>query len=145
MHVRSAAGRPQTSVNSGPTYELAEWLNANIERRTDKTNEELAGEMGYARANIISMWRTGKSRIPLERLPDLSRLLNVSLAELLPMWMEQYAPQMRVEIAQLFTRLVSKNEWEVIQAMREASESTDPKPSKKDLAEVKTIFRGRAG
>lgn len=133
-------GRPQESAKTGATYELAEWLNANLSRRTNMTNEELADDMGYARSNIISMWRTGKSRIPLERLPDLSRLLNVSMAELLPMWMEQYAPQIRVEVGKMFNRLVTENEFEVIEAIRQVSESSNPKPSRAQLKAVREAF-----
>jgi transcriptional regulator with XRE-family HTH domain len=133
-------GRPQENAKTGPTYELAEWLNANLPRRTNMTNEELADDMGYARSNIISMWRTGKSRIPLERLPDLSRLLNVSMAELMPMWVEQYAPQIRVEVGKMFNRLVTENEFEVIEAIRQASESTNPKPSRAQLKAVREAF-----
>lgn len=134
-------GRPQEKPKTGATYELAEWLNNNLSRRTNMTNEELADDMGYARSNIISMWRTGKSRIPLERLPDLSRLLNVSLAELLPMWMEQYAPTMRVEVGKMFNRLVTENEFfEVIEAIRQVSASSNPKPSRAQLKAVRETF-----
>lgn len=136
-------GRPQEKVKTGPTYELAEWLNGNLSRRTDMTNDEMAEEMGYARSNIISMWRTGRSRIPLERLPDLSKMLNVSMAELLPMWIEQYAPQVRVEVGKMFNRLVSENEFEVVQAVRDASGQTNPKPSRAQLKAVRDAFSGK--
>lgn len=87
---RGTAGRPQDSALTGEGFALAEWFNKNVDFLTDKTNEQIATELGYTRPNIISMWRTGRTRIPLDRLPGLCKILNVDIAFLLPLWVEQY-------------------------------------------------------
>lgn len=136
----SAAGRKQLSANKGPTYMLAEWLNANWDRLTDKTNEEVASEFGYARANIVSMWRTGKTRVPLKIVPKLARLLDVSVAQLMSMWVEQYLPDSEPEILGMFNRLVSKNEAIVVETVRYAKRDEDTKPTVEQLEKVYEIF-----
>lgn len=120
---RSNAGRPQITdrVKSGPGYELADWLNRNLDRLTDKTNEEIATELGYTRPNIISMWRTGRTRIALERLRPLSKILGVDMVTLLPMWLEQYIDREGYEeIKKAGKRIVSEDEAEIIDIVRAA-------------------------
>lgn len=127
---KSAAGRPQMSAQTGPTYKLAEFLNNVWDSRVGYTNFELAQEWGYRSPGIISMWRTGRSRVPIERLPDLARLLNTDLAQLLPLWLEQYVGQYSTAykaIEAVFKRLATTNEFAVLRAMRAAAKTRGQK------------------
>jgi transcriptional regulator with XRE-family HTH domain len=114
------AGRPQESACTGPTYQLAEFLNRNWDEKVGRTNEDVAQELGYRAANMISMWRTGRTRIPLEKLPDIARLMKVDIALLLPMWLEQQwgdrddGGNMRA----IFDRFATAREGELLAALR---------------------------
>ena len=123
---RGTQGRKQASALTGEGYRLAEWLNRNLDRRTNLTNEELATRMGYARPNIISMWRTGRTRIPLDKLTQLADLLKVELIELLPLWLEQYSDAEGYRrIVAATGRLVSETEATFVNKVRRI---TDHRP-----------------
>ena len=119
--------RPQLSARTGPGYALAEFINANWDARVSLTHEEIAVKMGYSSPNAASLWKTGKSRVPLDRLPALADLMGVDLAELLPLWMEQHAPdtgrkgltgQPYSELQEVFSRIVTKSEHLMVEAFR---------------------------
>jgi hypothetical protein len=59
---------------------------------TEKTQRQIALEMGYDRSNIISMFKQGQTRVPPDRVPALADALGVDRAELMIMWLEDYAP-----------------------------------------------------
>jgi hypothetical protein len=114
------AGRPQESSRTGPTYRLAEFMNQNWDEKVGRTNEDVAQELGYRAANMISMWRTGRTRVPLEKLPDIARLMKVDIALLLPMWLDQQwgdrddGGNMRA----IFERFATAREGELLAALR---------------------------
>lgn len=120
---RSGAGRPQLEAKSGPGYRLAEFMNQRW-GAVPYTNAELAGEWNYKSPGIISMWRTGASRVPFERLGDIARLLNVDLAVLVPLWLDQVVAgtkeHMKVtrEVELLFKRLATINEFAILKSLR---------------------------
>jgi hypothetical protein len=114
------AGRPQESARTGPTYQLAEFLNHNWDEKVGRTNEDVAQELGYRAANLISMWRTGKTRIPLEKMPDIARLMKVDIALLLPLWLEQQWGDRDDggNLRAIFERFATVREGELLAALR---------------------------
>lgn len=121
---KTGPGRPQTSVNTGTSYALAEWLNENLNELSGMTNSEIAAELGYERANICAMWKTGKTRVALHALKGISRLTKTPLEQLFPLWVEQYAREKGVKAQpylDMLERIVSPAEYELIEAVRKKS------------------------
>lgn len=62
------------------------------------TNREIVRLFeGISSPNVISMWKTGTCKVPVERLPDIANLLArygtpVDIAELVQMYLEQELP-----------------------------------------------------
>jgi hypothetical protein len=131
--------RPQESARTGPTYQLAEFLNRNWDEKVGRTNDDVAMELGYKSSNIISMWRTGRTRIPLDKLPDLARLMKLNLADLLPMCLEQQWGD-RPDCAALSERikavLVTDAEAELIKVVRNVRPHPKLRFSTAELAAV---------
>lgn len=122
------AGRPQTSVRDGATYALAKFINANWDTLVGRTNEEVSQELGYRAANIISMWRTGKTKIPLDRLPDIANLMKIDIATLFPMWMEQYFGEredIKFLMKEMSARFARSNEKVILELSRKAFKGND--------------------
>lgn len=116
---RTGAGRPRGETEFDKTQSINRWFDENLDRLTDMTAEQLAEELGYSRPNIISMWRTGRTRIPLEKLADLSLLLGVDLTTLLPLWLEQYAEgETATQIKAAASRMVSDDEYRFLLRLR---------------------------
>ena len=115
------AGRPQISSRTGPGYKLAEFMNDNWDDIVGRTNEDVSQEIGYKSPNMISMWRTGKASIPLHILPDISRLMNVDIGILLPLWCDQFLNRRAdatTVLSEIETRMVTPSEATLIAAVR---------------------------
>ena len=113
--------RPQETVLTGPTKRLAEWLNANWDIHCSLTIAEVAERFGYRGNNAVSMWRPGKSNVPIERLPDVAKLLNVPLEHLFPLYIEQYVgdkPALWDIYRDMLARICTPAEWNVVNAAR---------------------------
>jgi transcriptional regulator with XRE-family HTH domain len=135
-----ARGRTQESAKTGEHFALAEWLNKNLRNLTDKTNDEIATGLGYTQPNIISMWVTGRTKVPLERLPALAEIMNVDLTFLLPLWFEQYVGKKAyVDILRAVQRSVSEDEEAMIASMRRITKGKKVKitaTQEKKIAEI---------
>jgi hypothetical protein len=59
---------------------------------SDLTQFELAKRLGYENANIISMFKKGTTRVPLDKVAPLARILNLDPGELLREWFHTYYP-----------------------------------------------------
>ena len=133
------AGRPRVISASAITSPLSEFIDANWST-TGLTNDQAAGKFGVKAPNIISMWRTGRTAIPMARLPLIAELLRVDVAQLFVLWLKQYrlrddkVPPTLLEA--LERRLVTDNEAEVIRALRHASRNGDPEFSGAQLAAI---------
>ena len=123
---KTCPGRPKTSVNTGSSYALAEWMNEKLAELSGMTNAEIAAELGYQRANIVAMWKTGKTRVALHALKGIAQLTNTPLEHLFPIWVEQYACEKRVEAqpyTEMLSRIVTPAEFKLIQMIRQSDHS----------------------
>lgn len=91
-----------------------------------KTQREIAREAGFEKPNIISMFKTGEAKLPLDRVPGLARAMNVDPAFLFRLAMQDYWPNLEATIADVFGTLPSKNEVEILARIRELSGDTNP-------------------
>jgi transcriptional regulator with XRE-family HTH domain len=57
------------------------------------TQREVARRAGFAKPNVISMMKHGGTKIPIARIPDLARALDVDPREFLATAMEEYQPE----------------------------------------------------
>lgn len=125
----TASGRPRTSKLGGPGYALAAFLDAEWPLRVTGTNIEVAQELGLHSPNLISHWRTGRTRVSAQQLEGLSKLLKVDLGKLLRLWIEQQrrdpgTPSLIAEM--LVDRLATTNEAELLMWVRAATKNADP-------------------
>ena len=52
----------------------------------------LAEALGYANANMISLFKKGTTRIPLDKVVPFARALDVDPAEMIREWFDTYMP-----------------------------------------------------
>ena len=123
------AGRPRTSSPTAIQTRLSRWLDANWDR-LGITNEQAAAMFGFRAPNTISMWRTGRSPVPLSRLPKMAELFNMDPMVLVILWFEQEEsrdPSFPTGVAaQVRKRVCTRNEQVVLEAVRTATKNADP-------------------
>ena len=117
-----------------PRSKLAQFLDKRLdELKGTATLGEIARKMGYPRGHIISMFRSDQAKVPLDKIPQLADALHVDVAHLMRLGLEQYWPDKMGVITRVFSRVVTENEFELIQEVRERTRDANPKLTVRDL------------
>ena len=123
-----------TNTPSHPRSKMAQFLDKRIEELEGTiTLAEIARKIGFPHANIISMFRTDQAKVPLDKIPALAEVFQVDVAELMRLGLEQYWLEPVDAITKMLSRIVTANEFELIQEMRERTKDSDPKLTLHDL------------
>lgn len=56
------------------------------------TQQEVALKLGYDNANILTMFKKGTTRVPLDKVAPLARALDLDPGELMREWFATYYP-----------------------------------------------------
>ena len=106
-----------------------------------KTQSEIATQAGFTNANFLSMLKSGTSKLPIDRVPDLARALDADPALVLRLTLEQQlGPVAARAVDDLLGSPVSKNERAWIAELRDASDDNDPHLTKKSRDILRSIF-----
>ena len=94
---------------------------------TDKTQREIAAECGFETPNIITMFKNGSTKVPLNRIGALAKALDADPAHMLRLAMQEYMPNTWESIEDtLKSTLLTANELKLLRAYREATGNADP-------------------
>lgn len=72
---------------------VAAYISAAIER-SGKTQGEIAAEAGFPRSSVLSMIKQGQTKMPLARIPQMARALEVDPLEFLRLALGEYMPEL---------------------------------------------------
>lgn len=94
---------------------------------SDKTQREIAAECGFETPNIITMFKNGSTKVPLNRIGALAKALDADPAHMLRLAMREYMPDTWESIEEtLKSTLLTANELKLLRAYREATGDADP-------------------
>lgn len=94
---------------------------------SDKTQREIAAECGFETPNIITMFKNGSTKVPLNRIGALAKALDADPAHMLRLAMQEYMPDTWESIENtLKSTLLTANELKLLRAYREATSNADP-------------------
>ena len=65
---------------------------SNAIEASDLTQREIADGVGFRQANIISMLKSGETRVPLDRIPALAQTLGMNERDFLLTAIAEYHP-----------------------------------------------------
>ncbi|RMC34394.1 XRE family transcriptional regulator [Paracoccus alkanivorans] len=106
-----------------------------------KTQDEIAAEAGFRNANLLTMLKSGKNEVPLDRVPDLARALEVDPAHLMRSSLEQWiGSAAAAAVVSVFGTPITKNELQWINEIRDASDHKDPHITGKGRAAIRGHF-----
>lgn len=89
----------EKETTTSPTAKL---FAAMINRHTEFQQKEIAQMAGIkSKGNILSLFKSGNSKIPVEHIPTICRILNEDPQPLLESAFQEYHPQM-LEAISLF-------------------------------------------
>lgn len=105
-----------------------------------KSQREIAAEIGYDKANMLSMIKHGDSRVPLDKIPLLAKALEVDVATLFKLALEQYWPDMNRVIADAGIQVLTKAEKHLIDQARKLTEDQVPMLSEKQVRDLGKVL-----
>lgn len=113
---------------------VAEFLTKRIDA-SDKTQRELAEEIGFECPNMLSMLKSGSAKVPLNRVGAIAVALDIDPVELMHRVMAEYMPETLAAIQEILPGL-SRGEREVIQALRRIKGKSNADPVVCDARDV---------
>lgn len=101
---------------------LAQFLSKRIDAlRGTRNQAEIAKIVGYKTPNVITMLKTGATKLPIDRVPSMARALEVDPAMLLRLTFEQAFNETTARaVDEIFGTPVSANERGWVDAIRDA-------------------------
>lgn len=121
---------------------LAHYIDRRVlELKPRKSQAEIAADAGFTNPNVVSMIKSGASKLPLDRVPSMAKALECDPAYLLRLAMEQTVGDTAAQaILDILGTPVSENETGWLVAIRDASGNTDPRLTSRGQAAIKGIF-----
>jgi transcriptional regulator with XRE-family HTH domain len=86
-----------------------------------KTQAEVAKAAGFPRPNMLSMIKTGKARLPLERVPALAEALEIDPALLFRLVLAENWPGYERVVIRIFGAVLIEEERDMIAFIRHVS------------------------
>jgi len=117
------------SINKelGQTQELFHEYFERLVNQSKYHQAEMAKEIGVKSPNIITMFKQGKTRIPLDKIPKLARILGVDPKSMLRRAMLEYCPETLKTVESTFEiSSNTKNEQKILDEIRRLSNGSDP-------------------
>ena len=92
----------------------------------DKTQREIAEACGFDNPNIITMFKRGHTKLPINRIAPLAKALDVDPAYLLRLVMNEYMREAWECVEDIMqSTVLSANELQLVRAYREVTGDND--------------------
>lgn len=92
-----------------------------------KSQRKIADEMGLDNSNLITMYKSGATRVPLNRINSLASALNVDGWFLLRLALLEYYPEVHSVLEALLpSPVLTANEKAMLESFRYATDYADP-------------------
>ena len=121
---------------------IAEFIGKRIlELRPKKSQLEIATEAGFLQPNMLSLIKSGATKVPFDRIPGLARALETDPRRLFLLAFEQSGGETtRRAVAEAFGTIVTANEVPWLEEIRDASGNTDPALTSRARSAIRGIF-----
>ena len=97
--------------------------------QSDKTQRQIANECGFDNPNVITMFKTGATKLPLNRIGTVAKALGADPAHLLRLVMTEYMPDTWESIENIMHgSVLTANELDLVRQFRSVTGNKDPQP-----------------
>lgn len=112
-----------------------------LELKHRKSQREIAVEVGFPNANMLSLLKAGANKIPIDRVPMLAKALELDPARLMLLALQQSEGQTVTQaIEDCFGHGVTANERVWLDEIRQASKRSDPRLTARSRIALRAIF-----
>lgn len=95
-----------------------------------RQRKEIADDLGYERPNIITMFKQGTTKVPINKAPALAKAMNVDPVHFLKLVLAEYMPETWEVIAETLSldQATTESEAKILSIVRNSSEGYDLAP-----------------
>ena len=112
-----------------------------LELRPKKSQIIISIEAGFPNPNIISMFKNGANKLPLDRVPGLAKALECDAAHLMRLTLEQAIGGTAASaLVEVLGTPVTENERGWLAEIRDASENSDPRMTARGRSALRSVF-----
>jgi hypothetical protein len=112
-----------------------------LELRTVKSQRDIAIEAGFVNSNMMSLLKSGRTKMPLDRVPALAKALDCDARRLFLLALQQGGNETTLSaVEKIFGTVVTRNEVEWIEEIRDASGNGDPRLTARSRTALRGIF-----
>ena len=112
-----------------------------LELRPKKSQQDIATEAGFVNPNMLSMVKSGKTKLPLDRVPSLAKAMDCDPRLLFRYALEQSGREtVRAAVEEIFGTVVTRNEVGWLEEIRDASGHTDPTLTARSRSALRKVF-----
>jgi hypothetical protein len=109
--------------------------------RGRKTQKQIAHEAGFINSNMISLLKSGASKIPIDRVPALAKAIETDPAYLMRLALDQSIGKTAAQaIIDVCGTPVTEREKQWLDEIRDASDEADPRLTVRSRAALRGIF-----
>lgn len=121
---------------------LASYVDSRVlELKPRKSQLQIASEAGYANPNMVSQIKSGATKLALDRVPSMAKALETDPAYLMRLALAQSEGDLAASaILEIFGTPVTANELGWLEALRDASDDSDPRITSRSRSSVRAIF-----
>ncbi|WP_146592358.1 XRE family transcriptional regulator [Puniceibacterium confluentis] len=121
---------------------LAKYINRRVlELAPKKAQRDIALEAGFRNPNMVSMVKSGSAKLALDRVPAMAKALEVDPKFLFVLALEQTGFETtRAAVGDIFAAVVTDNEADWIEELRDASDGTDPRLNRRARSALRGLF-----
>jgi len=128
-------------MGSRPESKVANFLEAQISV-CEHSQKEIAFMLGYDKPNIITMFKQGLTKLPIEKVGLMADALGINRIRLLKMVLQEYSPGVWEIVEDTMGYAVTENEMEIITLLRKVTNDSDPRLSNaQERKELTKIFK----
>lgn len=122
MNATATKPKVERKAPAKPKITVAEYLARQIDL-SGKTQLEIARECGFEKPNVITMFKQGKSKLPISRVGVMAKALGVDPVYLFQLAMQEYEPDTWAVIQDSILKqpVLTQNELEILELVRSAN------------------------
>ncbi len=112
-----------------------------LELSPRKSQRDIALEAGFRSVNMLSMLKSGTTKLALDRVPALAAALETDPRHLFLLALEQAGLETtRATVADIFGTIVSRNELVWLEELRDVSSNSDPALTNRLRSALRGLF-----
>lgn len=112
---------PKTTKLVKKPQTVAEYIDWQI-HLCGKSQKQIAEEAGFPKPNIITMFKQGATKLPMEKIGRFAKAIEVDPIHLFKLCIAEYQPETWAEIQRMFSQpILTINELEILEVIRSAN------------------------